>query len=59
MEFFGEALGGPHPYTGTPLREAHHGRGIERRHFDLVAAHLVDALLAAGVAPPSSARSSP
>ncbi len=52
MEFFGEALGGPHPYTGAPLREAHHGRGIQRRHFDLVAAHLVDALLAAGVAPP-------
>ena len=52
MEFFGEALGGPHTYTGAPLREVHHGRNIQQRHFDLVAAHLVDALLAAGVARP-------
>ena len=31
------------------LRDAHRGRGIEQKHFDLVAGHLVAALDAAGV----------
>jgi hemoglobin len=49
VEFFAAALGGPLPYTGPSLRDAHQGRGIEQKHFDLVAGHLVAALRAAGV----------
>jgi len=48
-EFLAAALGGPLPYTGPSLRDAHRGRGIEQKHFDLVAGHLVAALNAAGV----------
>ncbi|MEU8897157.1 group 1 truncated hemoglobin [Nocardia sp. NPDC048505] len=48
-EFFCAALGGPEPYTGAPMRAVHQGRGIEQEHFNLVAGHLVDALLGAGV----------
>jgi hemoglobin len=51
VEFFAAALGGPLPYTGPGLRDAHRGRGIEQKHFDLVAGHLVAALGAAGVPP--------
>ena len=51
VEFFAAALGGPRPYTGASLRDAHRGRGIEQKHFDLVAGHLVAALGAAGVPP--------
>jgi len=49
VEFLAAALGGPLPYTGPSLRDAHRGRGIEQKHFDLVAGHLVAALDAAGV----------
>jgi hemoglobin len=49
VEFFAAALGGPQPYTGASLRDAHRGRGIEQKHFDLVAGHLVAALRAADV----------
>lgn len=49
VEFFAAALGGPLPYTGASMRDAHRGRGIQREHFDLVAGHLVAALGAAGV----------
>jgi hemoglobin len=48
-EFFGAALGGPIPYTGASMADAHRGRAIERKHFDLVAGHLVASLTAAGV----------
>ena len=51
VEFFAAALGGPRPYTGASLGDAHRGRGIEQKHFDLVAGHLVAALGAAGVPP--------
>jgi hemoglobin len=51
VEFFAAALGGPWPYTGASLHDAHRGRGIEQAHFDLVAGHLAAALAAAGVAP--------
>lgn len=51
VEFFAAALGGPLPYTGPSLRDAHRGRGIEQKHFDLVAGHLVAAFGAAGVPP--------
>ena len=49
VEFLAAALGGPLPYTGASIRDAHRGRGIAQRHFDLVAGHLVASLVAAGV----------
>jgi hemoglobin len=49
VEFFAAALGGPVPYSGASMRDAHRGRGIGQRHFDLVAAHLVASLTDAGV----------
>lgn len=51
VEFFAAALGGPQPYTGAPMKQVHQGRGITMHHFGLVAAHLADALAAAGVPP--------
>jgi hemoglobin len=49
VEFFAAALGGPVPYTGASMRDAHRGRAIAQQHFDLVAGHLVASLVAAGV----------
>jgi len=49
VEFFAAALGGPEPYRGPSIREAHRGRGILQVHFDLVAGHLAAALSQAGV----------
>ncbi len=49
VEFFAAALGGPLPYTGASIRDAHQGRAIAQRHFDLVAGHLVASLVASGV----------
>src|ERR1700728_1353464 len=49
VEFFAAALGGPRPYTGAPMRDAHRARAIAQRHFDLVAGPLVASLVAAGV----------
>ena len=50
VEFFAAALGGPAAYSGASMKDAHVGRGIEQRHFDLVAGHLVASLAGAGVA---------
>lgn len=49
VEFFAAALGGPDFYRGASMRQAHAGRGISQADFDKVAAHLTDALAAAGV----------
>ncbi|MFZ0904456.1 MAG: group 1 truncated hemoglobin [Mycobacterium sp.] len=49
VEFFAAALGGPEPYSGAPMKRVHQGRGITVHHFNLVAGHLTDSLLAAGV----------
>lgn len=49
VEFLAAALGGPEPYTGPTMKQAHHGRGITMHHFNLVAGHLNDSLCAAGV----------
>lgn len=49
VEFFAAALGGPLPYAGRSMAEAHAGRGISMEHFNMVAGHLADALAAAGV----------
>jgi hemoglobin len=51
VEFFAAALGGPEPYTGAPMKQAHKGRGITIHHFNLLAGHLEDSLRAAGVPP--------
>jgi len=51
VEFFAAALGGPVTYSGASMKDAHVGRGIEQRHFDLVAGHLVASLAGAGVPP--------
>jgi hemoglobin len=56
VEFFAAALGGPVAYAGASMREAHRGRGIAQRHFDLVAGHLVASLAAAGVPDATVAR---
>ncbi|TQM66897.1 hemoglobin [Actinomadura hallensis] len=49
VEFFGQALGGPMAYQGRSMRDVHLGLGIEQRHFDRVADHLVESLAEAGV----------
>lgn len=49
VEFFAAALGGPLPYEGASMRDAHRGRGIRQEHFDLVAGHLIASLADAGV----------
>ena len=51
VEFLSALLGGPGPYTGTPIRQVHEGRGITMHHFAMVAAHLADSLCAAGLHP--------
>jgi hemoglobin len=51
VEFLSAVLGGPGPYTGTPMRQVHEGRGITMHHFAVVAAHLADSLCAAGLHP--------
>ena len=51
VEFLSAVLGGPGPYSGTPMRQVHEGRGITMHHFAMVAAHLADSLCAAGLHP--------
>ncbi len=51
VEFLTSVLGGPGPYTGRSMRQAHEGRGITMHHFAIVAAHLADSLCAAGLHP--------
>lgn len=47
--FIGAALGGPEPYLGRDMAEAHAGLGITPDAFDAVVLHLVDALAEVGV----------
>jgi hemoglobin len=49
VEFFAAALGGPDEYSGLSMKDAHRGRGIGQIHFDLVAKHLSESLVDAGV----------
>ena len=51
VEFLSAVLGGPGPYSGTPMRQVHEGRGITMHHFAMVASHLADSLCAAGLHP--------
>jgi hemoglobin len=47
--FIAAAIGGPEPYLGRPMREAHASLNIQPAHFDLVVGHLVDTLTSLGV----------
>ncbi len=51
VAFLAATLGGPGPYSGLTMKQAHEGRGITIDHFNLVAGHLKDSLCAAGVPP--------
>lgn len=51
VELLAVTLGGPNPYTGQSMKQAHRGRGITMHHFTLVAGHLKDSLSAAGISP--------
>jgi hemoglobin len=47
--FLSQTLGGPQKYSGASMRRAHSRLRIEQRHFDAVAAHLVETLRDLGV----------
>jgi len=49
LEFFSAALDGPITYTGKPLGDVHHGRGITIHHFALFVGHLLDTLKGRGI----------
>ena len=44
FEFFSAALGGPAPYTGRTVVQAHQGRRIARAHFQAFVEHLFETL---------------
>lgn len=52
-QFLGYALGGPEEYKGRDIGEAHRGlvekHGLEERHFDIVAEHLLSTFIDLGV----------
>ncbi|MEB3032982.1 group I truncated hemoglobin [[Mycobacterium] nativiensis] len=49
VAFLAAALGGPEPYRGLSMADAHRGRNIGRLQFDLVVGHLTAALTSCGV----------
>ena len=53
-QFLSFALGGPEEYKGRDIREAHKDlvekHGLEEKHFDIVAEHLLATLVDLGVA---------
>src|ERR1700755_2847567 len=51
VEFLSSVLGGPGPYTGTPMRQVHEGPGLTMHYFAIVGRHLADSLSAAGLHP--------
>ncbi|BBX70036.1 group I truncated hemoglobin [Mycolicibacterium psychrotolerans] len=51
--FIAAAIGGPDPYLGRSMREAHAPFAIAPEHFDLVVTHLVDTLAGLGVDGPT------
>jgi hemoglobin len=50
--FIAAAIGGPEPYLGRNMAEAHARLAISSSDFDRVVGHLVDALAALGVPAP-------
>lgn len=55
VSFFAAALGGPEPYLGLSMADAHRDRNIGRVQFDLAVGHLTAALTACGVPEPTTA----
>jgi hemoglobin len=51
--FIAAAIGGPDPYLGRSMREAHAPFDIQPAHFDRVVGHLVDTLTGLGVDGPT------
>ena len=49
QEFFSTALDGPITYTGRPLSQVHHGRGITKHHFALFIGHLLNTIERRGI----------
>ena len=49
--FIAAAIGGPEPYQGREMREAHDGLGISDHDFDRVVGHLVATLTSLNVPP--------
>jgi hemoglobin len=47
--FVAAALGGPNPYIGIDIREAHKKLGVNDDHFDVIVDELTDALDSFGV----------
>jgi hemoglobin len=47
--FIAAAIGGPEPYLGRSMREAHGPLAIQPAHFDRVVGHLVETLTDLGV----------
>jgi hemoglobin len=47
--FIAAAVGGPEPYFGRNMAEAHAGLDVSPSDFDRVVGHLVDTLVALGV----------
>ena len=47
--FLTMATGGPNNYTGKNMRDAHKGRGIEDKEFDIVFGHVVSTMKELGV----------
>lgn len=47
--FLAATFGGPHPYRGLSIGQAHRGLRIPPRHFQLVVEHLATALSSCGV----------
>ncbi|KWX68110.1 group 1 truncated hemoglobin [Mycobacterium sp. NAZ190054] len=47
--FIAAAIGGPEPYRGRPMREAHSHLDVTAAHFDRVVGHLVQTLTDLGV----------
>lgn len=43
------ATGGPATYTGKSMKDAHKGRGIEEKEFNLVFGHVVKTMQELGV----------
>jgi hemoglobin len=48
-DFISQATGGPYPYRGKSMKEAHRGMGITNAEFDAFAADLKKALEKNGV----------
>ncbi len=49
VKFLTYATGGPADYHGKSMKDAHKGRGIHNKEFDLVCTHVVSTMKELGV----------